>query len=417
MRYTIYFAILIVLIVAAAVAAAAECPWWSIAVICTLAIACAFLLLHAVATPLSVVQNGIYLFREQDFSSRLRHTGQADADKVVDLYNTLIDSMKAERLKNLEQNRFLKLVVDASPLGIAVCDFNGKIIDTNCAWNNMQSPLLHEAIASVADGTTETRRLADALIVRISKLWFMDSGFRRRFILVERLTEEIASAEKSMFSKTVRTIGHEVNNTLGSVISVLDTMQDVYDSNSLEFNTISSCRNSCINLVNFVHGYADIVKLPPISPETVEPHSLIAALIPTLKGMAPSNIAINYSTPSSHVKVSLDPMLFERGLINIVKNSIESIGDSPNGLISIDVTVDGHNKNMCRLTVTDNGKGISENAASKLFTPFFSTKQPDRGLGLMLIADILRAHHFRFSLSTSTDTRLTSFAILMKTLP
>ena len=106
---------------------------------------------------------------------------------------------------------FLSLVVDASPLGIAICDFDGNITETNRAWNAMQSETLSRAIESVADGETQTVRLADALIVRISRLWFMDSGFKRRFILVERLTDEIATAEKQMFNKIVRTIGHEVN--------------------------------------------------------------------------------------------------------------------------------------------------------------------------------------------------------------
>lgn len=106
---------------------------------------------------------------------------------------------------------FLSLVVDASPLGIAICDFDGNITETNRAWNAMQSETLSRAIESVADGETQTVRLADALIVRISRLWFMDSGFKRRFILVERLTDEIAAAEKQMFNKIVRTIGHEVN--------------------------------------------------------------------------------------------------------------------------------------------------------------------------------------------------------------
>ena len=106
---------------------------------------------------------------------------------------------------------FLSLVVDASPLGIAICDFDGNITETNRAWNAMQSETLSRAIESVADGESQTVRLADALIVRISKLWFVDSGFKRRFILVERLTDEIAAAEKQMFNKIVRTIGHEVN--------------------------------------------------------------------------------------------------------------------------------------------------------------------------------------------------------------
>ena len=82
--------------------------------------------------------------------------------------------MKAERLKNLEQNRFLSLVVEASPLGIAVCDFNGAVVRTNSAWDRMSSPELAKAVESVADGDSQVMRLPGASIVRISKLWFMD---------------------------------------------------------------------------------------------------------------------------------------------------------------------------------------------------------------------------------------------------
>ena len=58
----------------------------------------------------------------------------------------------------------------------------------------------------------------------------MDSGFRRRFYLVELMTEEILKAEKQMFNKIVRTIGHEVNNTMGSVVSVFDTLRLMHQS-------------------------------------------------------------------------------------------------------------------------------------------------------------------------------------------
>lgn len=229
----------------------------------------------------------MYLLRDQDFSSRLRLTGQPDADKIVELYNTLIASMKAERLKSLEQNKFLSLVVDASPLGIAVCNYDGEIVDTNRAWDAMQSTALTKAIDSVGNGDTQTLRLADALIVRISKLWFMDSGFKRNFILVERLTDEIAAAEKEMFNKIIRTIGHEVNNTLGSVISILDSLGEMHKDEPFTSEAIASASGSCTNLVSFVRGYADIVKLPPASPEYTELNEWMKKYIPLCPGWLP----------------------------------------------------------------------------------------------------------------------------------
>ena len=124
---------------------------WTVG-LCGLMVVLVLLLYRSVAIPMKAVRNGLNLLREQDFSSRLRMTGQPDADNIVELYNTLMASMKAERLKNLEQNRFLSLVVEASPLGIAVCDFNGAVVRTNSAWDRMSSPELAKAVESVADG-------------------------------------------------------------------------------------------------------------------------------------------------------------------------------------------------------------------------------------------------------------------------
>lgn len=404
MRYKVYTAVLAVLIVATGIAAIKGLSWQWIAGGCALMLLALALLIRSVAKPLNAVQNGLYLLRDQDFGSRLRRTGQPDADKIVELYNTLIESMKAERLKNLEQNRFLSLVVDASPLGIAVCDFDGNIVETNRAWNAMQSPALSQAIAGVANGETQTVRLADALIVRISRLWFMDLGFRRNFILVERLTDEIAAAEKQMFNKIVRTIGHEVNNTLGSVISVIESLGDMHQDDPFVAEVIAGSQESCTNLVSFVRGYADIVKLPPVTPEPVDLNQWLTRLHPTLAALGRGNVAVTFTPGEGEYTAMVDPMLMERVLINIVKNAVESIGERPDGKVEI-ATDRGV------ITVTDNGAGIADTVAGKLFTPFFSTKRPDRGLGLMLIADILRAHHARFSLATDTKTCKTTFTI------
>lgn len=416
MRYRIYILLMAILIIAVMVCAVGEGGTLWIVGLCVALLLVTALLAQAVHSPLKAVQNGMYLLREQDFSSRLRPIGQADADMVVEVYNSVIDSMRAERLKNLEQNRFLSQVVDASPLGVAICDFDGRIVQTNRAWEKMQSPRLAKAIDSIADGTTGTVRVADSLIVRISRLWFMDKGFRRRFILVEKLTDEIVAAEKQMFNTIVRTIGHEVNNSLGSVMSVLESLEEMHAGDPLTADAITSCSASCANLVGFVRGYADIVKLPAPVPEQVDLHEWLMRLRPTLQALvAGRGITLEMNLGEGEAPSRIDPMLMERVLVNIVKNAAESIGDEKRGVITVSLAaVTEPDTPACHLlAVTDNGKGISPEASKKLFTPFFSTKNPDRGLGLMLVTDILRAHRSRFSLSTSPDTSLTTFSFTL----
>lgn len=407
---------MVVLTVAVMVCAVGEGGTLWIVGLCVALLLVTALLAQAVHSPLKAVQNGMYLLREQDFSSRLRPIGQADADMVVEVYNSVIDSMRAERLKNLEQNRFLSQVVDASPLGVAICDFDGRIVQTNRAWEKMQSPRLAKAIDSISDGTTGTVRVADSLIVRISRLWFMDKGFRRRFILVEKLTDEIVAAEKQMFNTIVRTIGHEVNNSLGSVMSVLESLGEMHAGDALAVDAITSCSTSCANLVGFVRGYADIVKLPAPVPEPVDLNEWLMRLRPTLQALVTGRgITLEMNLGEGEAPSRIDPMLMERVLVNIVKNAAESIGDEKKGVITVSLAaVTEPDTPACHLlSVTDNGKGISPEASKKLFTPFFSTKNPDRGLGLMLVTDILRAHRSRFSLSTSPETSLTTFSFTL----
>lgn len=356
---------------------------------------------RATAMPMRAIRSGMDLLRSQDFASRLRFTGQKETDDVVKLYNTVISNIKSERLKNLEQDNFLSKLVEVSPMGIAICSLDGAIERTNPAFDSLVSPMLLDALASLPDNGQCTIRPEATQVLRCTRLSFMDRGFHRPFYLVERLTDEIVRAETTIFNKVVRTMGHEVNNTLGGVVSVLETLAAFHSDDAETVAAIESCRSSCINLGLFVKGYSDVVKLPEPEFEIVNLNQFVGETLPFLAEMCPENVSIEADLYEPSPIANIDPMLIHRVLVNAVKNSVESIGNSE-GHITIR-TAPG------MLEIIDNGKGISEENARHIFTPFFSTKRADRGLGLMLISDILRRHKASFTLRTAADrlTRLT----------
>ena len=94
--------------------------------------------------------------------------------------------------------------------------------------------------------------------------------------------------------------------------------------------------------------------------------------------------------------VKMDTSLFEQVLINIIKNSAESIDEGGEIIIRTPAS-------PLTLEVCDNGKGISKEIESKLFTPFFSTKPNGQGIGLIFIREVLMKHGFSFSLRTYPD--------------
>ena len=356
----------------------------------------------AVVKPLNAVQNGIYLLRSQDYGSRLRTVGQPDADRIVGFFNNLMQALRDERLKNEERNKFLQLLIDASPMGIAICNFDGVPESSNAAYRTFRSPELDAAIAALGEEETVTLRLGSSCILRVSRLWFMDCGFRRPFILVEQLTDEIRQAERDVYNRIVRTISHEVNNTLSSVMSVMETLGTLHTDDRDITATLASCHGSCNSLSQFVSRYAEIVKLPDPDRETIDLNEFIAGMMPMLARMAPKGISLSASLDATAGAVEADRAMLERVMINIVRNAIESISES--GTVTIATA-------PVALTVTDNGSGIDPEAARRLFTPFFSTKPSGHGLGLMLVAEILHRHNARFSLRTDPATRLTTFAI------
>ncbi len=425
MRYSIYFTLQTVAVIALAACLMTGLPLWCL-LLSVIAIIASFTLAYrAVDKPLRAVQNGIYLLKEQDFTSSLRKVGQADADKVVSLFNHLMATLKAERLKSLEQNDFMQKLIQASPMGIAICNYDGEIIDTNQAFKSMNSTELGSVLTSLKAGESGVFRAGQSQIYRCTRSYFMDNGFRRPFFLVERLTDEILKAETAIFNKIVRTMGHEVNNTLGSVISVLQTLQEMHsDSDPFVADTIHSSIESCEKLGLFVKGYADVVKLPDAQLTPTDLNTLVTDTLPGLRHLAPADIAIETDLYPHPTTANIDTTLFERVLVNIVKNAVESIStrqanssDTPQGNSSdtpqgkIIIATSPHT-----LRVIDNGPGIAPENADRLFTPFFSTKNQDRGLGLMLIADILRKHSADYTLTTTTPndaTPLTTFTITL----
>ena len=97
--------------------------------------------------------------------------------------------------------------------------------------------------------------------------------------------------------------------------------------------------------------------------------------------------------PDEPFYILADEQQLEQALINVLKNAAEAIEEKG----QIMLKTDPRNR---QLLINDTGKGISQEAAEHLFTPFFSTKKDGQGIGLTLVREILMNHGFEFSLKT-----------------
>ncbi|MEG2977720.1 MAG: ATP-binding protein, partial [Comamonas sp.] len=96
----------------------------------------------------------------------------------------------------------------------------------------------------------------------------------------------------------------------------------------------------------------------------------------------------------------VDAILIEQVLINLMKNSAESIdmSDRPLGQRNVELRVRPQlfeNHQGVEFTVEDTGKGLPPEVLEHLFEAFFSTKSEGMGIGLNLCRSIVESHHGR----------------------
>lgn len=367
-----------------------------------------------IVKPLNTIGSGMELLREQDFSSRLSPVGQYEADRVVNIFNRMMEQLKNERLRLREQNHFLDLLIKASPMGVIITSLDEDLSELNPMalkmlgvrledvqgkkMKEIDSPLAVE-LANLPKGETVTVRLNDSNIYRCTHSSFIDRGFQHPFYLVETLTDEVMKAEKKAYEKVIRMIAHEVNNTTAGITSTLDTVEQALSSEEgMEdiCNVMRVCTDRCFSMSRFITRFADVVKIPEPTLSPVCLNSLLLTCTRFMEGIcADRHIRIRMELDESLAKVMLDVALFEQVLVNIIKNAAESI--ETDGEIVL------RTLSPAAIEIMDNGKGIDKETQAKLFSPFFSTKPDGQGIGLVFIREVLMRHGCTFSLRTYVD--------------
>lgn len=383
-----------------------------------------------IVKPMDTIGCGMELLREQDFSSRLSLVGQYEADRIVHIFNRMMEQLKNERLRMREQNHFLDLLIQASPMGVIITSLDEQVSQLNPMAVKMlgirqeeamdkrleeiDSPLATE-LAAIPKDKTAVVRLNDANIYKCTHSSFIDRGFKHPFYLIERMTDEVMRAEKRAYEKVIRMIAHEVNNTTAGITSTLDTVeQALSEEEGMDdiCDVMQVCTERCFSMSRFITRFADVVKIPEPTLVPVALNELVSMCKRFMEGMCNDrNIELRLECDPEVETVRLDASLFEQVLVNIIKNaaeSIESAGDTTGKKGEITVRTIAPSS----IEVVDNGPGISKEAEAKLFSPFFSTKPNGQGIGLVFIREVLSRHGCTFSLRTYSDG-LTRFRIIM----
>ncbi|HUW94019.1 MAG TPA: [Fe-Fe] hydrogenase large subunit C-terminal domain-containing protein [Bacteroidales bacterium] len=208
-------------------------------------------------------------------------------------------------------------------------------------------------------------------------------------------------------------IAHELNNPLGIISLYSSILKEELDRGSAVYEDIFIIDEQAEKCKKIVGGLLNFARKNQVKLEEYDIVNFIGHSFKSL--ILPDNISLVFEHDLKSRLMKIDPDQMMQALTNLYKNAIEAMDEG--GTLTIRVE---QKDNDIELSISDTGPGISEENRKKIFTPFFTTKEPGKGtgLGLPLAYGIVKMHKGKISVvSNSNKAKGATGTIVIITIP
>jgi two-component system sensor histidine kinase HydH len=203
------------------------------------------------------------------------------------------------------------------------------------------------------------------------------------------LESQLNHAERlAALGQMVAGVSHEIRNPLGIIRSTAELLGGMPDSTDVQKKLSSVITEESSRLNNIVTEFLDFAR--PQEPNSQECY-LEEIINKNLQFLSPEldkeNISVYDNLDGRPLKLRADPQLLYRAFLNIFMNAIQAMENG--GSMTVDVA---EKKDHYVVSIEDTGCGIRQENLSKIFDPFFSTKDNGTGLGISIVRNIVEGH-------------------------
>ncbi|MBI2505339.1 MAG: PAS domain S-box protein [Candidatus Latescibacteria bacterium] len=190
------------------------------------------------------------------------------------------------------------------------------------------------------------------------------------------------------------TVAHEIRNPLGGIAgfaTLLERDLAADDPRRRLARKITEGVARLNRIVSSLLSYTRPLTLNTRPVNMVEVVEEAAAFFEIDLERRPENIALQRHYPDLPMGCAIDPEQFQQVILNLLHNATQAMAPR-GGTIAIGLSAGAAEPAQIRLTIRDQGMGMSSEVQEKLFTPFFTTKEDGTGLGLVTSKKIVEAH-------------------------
>jgi hypothetical protein len=125
-----------------------------------------------------------------------------------------------------------------------------------------------------------------------------------------------------------------------------------------------------------------------------------------------AGVRISVSVPSDLPAAYADKIMIEQVVLNLVKNGIEAMHDTPRRERELAISARANGKDFIEVKVADRGRGVLAGQMERLFAPFYTTKPEGMGMGLNICRSIIEFHQGRlWAVANSAGGSVFSFTV------
>ena len=256
------------------------------------------------------------------------------------------------------------------------------------------------------------------LRLQLSRISLQSTEPARFVVILRDITADRESTEEMIESERVNSIftlaasvAHEIGNPLNSMKIHLELIRRKLAKLDVPAESTKSLKNSVAICLEEISRLDDILKnflgaIRPQKPDLVKTN-LVEIVIDVLGvqkvELENRNIRCSMIQASKELPVVLgDESQLKQLVFNVTKNAMEAMQDG--GSIAIELDCD---EEFVYLRVKDSGCGINRDDISKIYEPFFTTKNNGHGLGMMIVMRIMREHGGQVGIDSTPGTGTT----------
>lgn len=370
--------------------------------------------------------------RHADYSQRFSlHDLGAGFGELADAFTDILNRMHEARETDITESRRLRALIEHIPVPLmTVHDTDAIELQNNAArrlFGASQVTRLadlrqfggrfHDALCEAVPGRRELVTFAVEGIeyqLTLATTEIVIDGNAQRLVSLQDIQSELDDNEARAWQDLVLVLTHEIMNSITPVTSLATTANKIVDDVVARHaagesiaedltdlrEAVSTVAKRSDSLTQFVHSYRQLTRLAPPEKKRLSLTDLFSSTLLLAKAEWPDSESwLKSSISPSSLDVYCDQDLLEPVLLNLLRNARQATADTRQPQVALNGRL--NRRGNVVVEISDNGPGVDDDIAHKVFVPFFTTKEGGSGVGLALARQVMTAHGGFLRLSRS----------------